>query len=118
MQSIFNLGLDFIVELQSVGKWPTFPMEAFSFLGTEMFYLITLPLLYWCVDSALGLRVAAILMISGAVNNALKLTCQGPRPYWISTQVDRPGSRALLWGPIRPCPKRRRLLGYARGSAA
>jgi hypothetical protein len=26
-------------------------------------------------------------MISGALNNALKLAFQGPRPYWISTQV-------------------------------
>lgn len=52
MQSILNLGVDMIVGLQSVGRWPTLPMEAFSFLGTETFYVITLPFLYWCVDSA------------------------------------------------------------------
>ena len=31
MQSILNLGVDMIVGLQSVGRWPTLPMEAFSF---------------------------------------------------------------------------------------
>jgi len=99
MQSILNLGIDFIVGLQSVGKWPTLPMEAFSFLGTEVFYVITLPLLYWCVDSAIGLRVAVNLMISGALNNALKLTCQGPRPYWISTHVEALGAEPSFGVP-------------------
>jgi len=62
-------------------------MQFFSFLGTEDFFMVALPLLYWCVDSVLGIRVALILLLSTNINSAYKLAFQGPRPYWYSPQV-------------------------------
>jgi hypothetical protein len=49
--------------------------------------MFILPVLYWCVDSRLGIRVALILMLSTGVNDALKLAFHGPRPYWYSAEV-------------------------------
>ncbi len=87
MQGILDFGIQFIASLQALGEWQTIPMKVFSFLGTEEFYMIVLPALYWCLDSGLGLRVAVILMTSGIFNNGLKTLFHGPRPYWVSTEV-------------------------------
>jgi membrane-associated phospholipid phosphatase len=87
MQSILDFGVRFIVAFQGLGAWPTLPMQFFSFLGTEDFFMLALPILYWCVDSMLGIRVALILMLSTNINCAFKLAFQGPRPYWYSPQV-------------------------------
>ncbi|MGA2488668.1 MAG: phosphatase PAP2 family protein, partial [Anaerolineales bacterium] len=73
--------------LQGLGDWQTLPMKLFSFLGTEEFFMLVLPILYWCVDSLLGIRVAIILMLSTSLNGALKLAFHDPRPYWYSTSV-------------------------------
>jgi len=43
-----------VLILQSLGDWLTSPMKFFSFLGSESFYLLVAPVLYWCIDSASG----------------------------------------------------------------
>jgi membrane-associated phospholipid phosphatase len=87
MQTILDFGIQLIVALQGLGDWLTLPMKLFSFLGTEEFLVLALPILYWCVDSVLGVRVAIILMFSTSLNGALKLAFHGPRPYWYSPSV-------------------------------
>ncbi len=87
MQTILDLGIRIIVALQGWGNWLTSPMRLFSFLGTEEFFMLVLPILYWCVDSLLGMRVAILLMFSTSINGALKLAFHGPRPYWYDPSV-------------------------------
>jgi membrane-associated phospholipid phosphatase len=87
MQAIIDFGIRLISGLQALGGWQTLPMKFFSFLGTEEFYMLVLPVFYWCVSSALGMRVAVILMLSGGFNDAFKLLFHGPRPYWVSTAI-------------------------------
>jgi membrane-associated phospholipid phosphatase len=86
MQSIWDSGIQFILALQTIPGLVT-PMEFFSFLGSEEFFLIMLPFLYWCVDAALGLRVGLILLFSTWLNDVFKILFADPRPYWISTDV-------------------------------
>ena len=64
------------------------PMQLFSFLGSEEFYLFIAPFLYWCIDQSLGLRLAIGLMVSNWINLCLKQVLLLPRPYWISRQVN------------------------------
>ncbi|MBK9603359.1 MAG: hypothetical protein IPO36_16190 [Anaerolineales bacterium] len=59
MQTLIESGIAFIIALQSLGDWLIAPMQFFSYLGNEEFFLLVLPLLYWSVDSALGLRSGA-----------------------------------------------------------
>jgi membrane-associated phospholipid phosphatase len=73
--------------LQALGGWLAGPMKFFSFLGSEDFFLIALPLVYWCVDSALGLRIGVMLLLSNGFNAFFKMSMHGPRPYWVSDQV-------------------------------
>jgi membrane-associated phospholipid phosphatase len=87
MQPVLDFGVRFIVALQGLGSWLVLPMKFFSFLGTEDFFMVALPVIYWCIDSTLGIQVAVILMLSSSVNCALKLAIHGTRPYWYSQTV-------------------------------
>ena len=87
MHSLLEFGVRLIVVLQGLGSWPTLPAQFFSFLGTEDFFMLALPSLYWCVDSMLGIRVAVLLLLSTNLNAAFKMALHGPRPYWYSPKV-------------------------------
>jgi membrane-associated phospholipid phosphatase len=87
MESLLNTGIDWIVVLQGLGDWLTLPMKAFSFLGSEDFFMLILPALYWSVDASLGLRVGVILLLSSSLNDLLKFALHSPRPYWFSGEV-------------------------------
>jgi membrane-associated phospholipid phosphatase len=88
MNGILDFGIKLILALQGLGAWLVVPMKFFSFLGTEQFFLVVLPALYWCVSASVGLQVGIILLVNGAVNDAFKLALHGPRPYWYSPLVE------------------------------
>jgi membrane-associated phospholipid phosphatase len=87
MQVWIDNGIEIVIAIQGLGSWLTVPMQFFSQLGTEDFFFLVLPLIYWSIDSALGLRVGLILATSSIFNYAGKLLFAGPRPYWINSQV-------------------------------
>lgn len=86
MTSIYNSGIRLVLLLQTLG-WLEGPMRFFTFLGTADFFILVLPVVYWCIDSSLGVRIGFILLFSNSFNEVVKLALQGPRPYWISPQV-------------------------------
>ena len=87
METIWNTGITWNLFLQGLGSWLKTPMELFSFFGTEPFFLLLVPGLYWCMEAGIGLRVGIILLLSTSVNNAFKMAFHGPRPYWLSPDV-------------------------------
>lgn len=87
MEGIWQAGIQFIAFLQGLGSWLEAPMNFFSFLGNEEFYLIFAPLIYWCVDASLGFRLGLILMASSSLNASLKLLIHLPRPGWFDPRV-------------------------------
>jgi membrane-associated phospholipid phosphatase len=87
MDSLISFGVAFTIAFQSLGGWLEASMKFFSFLGSEDFFLIALPLVYWCIDSTLGLRIGVMLLFSSGTNNLFKLAMHGPRPYWVSAGV-------------------------------
>ena len=87
MELFLDPGILLIQFLQGLGDWLVSPMQWFTMLGNEIFYLIAAPVLYWCVDAGLGLRLGLILMFSGSLGGMIKLSLHDPRPYWYSTQV-------------------------------
>ena len=57
-------------------------MKLLSFFGSEPFFLLLLPLIYWNIDRSTGARLG-ILLISGVIlNDLLKVACALPRPFW------------------------------------
>lgn len=87
MQSILELGIQLVIFLQSMGDVLVIPMQIVSSLGTENFFLIIAPVMYWCIDANLGFRLGLYLMISASLNDALKVFFHTTRPYWIDTRV-------------------------------
>lgn len=49
-------------------------------LGSEGFYLLALPLVYWCVDCELGFELCCAFLSSAWANSALKALFRVPRP--------------------------------------
>ena len=56
MENLLHNGILVILAFQNWGEWLLGPMKLFSFLGTEDFYILAIPVLYWSIDSALALR--------------------------------------------------------------
>ncbi len=87
MDWIYQTSIHLIAAFQNSAPWLAAPMQFFSFLGSEYFILFALPLVYWSIDTRLGIRIGFILLFSTALNDLLKIGLQGPRPYWYSSQV-------------------------------
>jgi membrane-associated phospholipid phosphatase len=87
MDAIMQWGITIVLALQALPGLEGV-MEFFSFLGTEEFFLLIMPALYWCVDARLGARLAVVLIASNALNGLFKLAFHLPRPYWIDGRVE------------------------------
>ncbi|WP_052424190.1 phosphatase PAP2 family protein [Nonomuraea candida] len=86
-----------IIWLQS---WPDAVrpvLELVSVLGTDTFFLLCLPVLYWCVNPALALRLGLTVLLAAATNAIGKLIAHQPRPYWIDSRI-RPLSVETAFG--------------------
>ena len=73
--------------LQSLGAWLAPIMKALSYLGNEQFFMLMMPLLYWCYDSSIGIRVGVMMLLSSGTGHFLKLAFHSPRPYWVDPNV-------------------------------
>ncbi len=87
-----------ITLLQSMG-WLEMPMRFFTFLGSETFFLMVLPVVYWCIDASLGMRIGFILLFSNIFNGIIKLTLLAPRPYWIDAGVKALAAESTFGAP-------------------
>lgn len=99
MESIWDIGIQIILIIQNPGDYLAGPMQFFTFLGFEEFYLFVAPVIFWCIDMRLGLSLGLRLMISGALNTILKLAFHQPRPYWIDKRVIAYGTESSFGIP-------------------
>ena len=107
-------GLDVILWFQS---WRTPALETlgliFHYLGYGQFYLILLPMIYWCVDAPFGRRLGLFFLVAGWSNLWIKALFHRPRPAFVSDAVhptvEEPGyglpsghaqNAAALWGVV------------------
>jgi len=87
MDAIWNIEINITLFLQSLGHWLTFPFTTISFLATEEFFIVVMPLIFWCIDSLLGVRMGIMLIVSGGLNYSLKMLFHTPRPFWFDKRV-------------------------------
>jgi membrane-associated phospholipid phosphatase len=91
MDGLIQWGLG-IVQMIQAFRNPVF--DAFfltiNFLGEEEFYILCLPLLFWCLHKALGIRLGAVLVFSTFVNQSLKDFFAAPRPYQVDSKLYAP----------------------------
>ncbi len=88
MDELMRLGIEWIVVLQSLSSpLLTRAMEIFTFLGSELFFLLVMPAVLWCYDASIGIRTGLALLTSAGLNGILKLAFRLPRPFWIDSRV-------------------------------
>ena len=87
MDSLLNFETGITLFLQNLGTWLAGPFQAISFLATEEFFILVLPLVFWSIDSLTGLRMAFMLVINGSFNYYFKMIFHSPRPFWFDSRV-------------------------------
>ena len=81
LESLVPWGTEVIVWAQSLGNGFLESVALFfTFLGNEEFYLVMLPLVYWCIHKPAGVALAFLSMLSAWVNSAIKFLFAFPRP--------------------------------------
>jgi len=87
MNNLYDIGISVIQFLQGLGDWLIVPMMFFTNLGIEEFYLLVTPILFWCINTSVGIRTAIMLMLSSTFYNYAKWIFHEPRPFWFTTRV-------------------------------
>lgn len=87
MTLMLQLEIQITLFIQAMGEWLAPFMNAITMLGNEEFYMLVMPILYWCIDPGVGFRTGALLILSGSINSYFKLLFHSPRPYWVDTRV-------------------------------
>lgn len=88
MQRMHEIEIPAILWLQQFSPALDRIARAITFLGDEPFFLLVLPLVYWCIDRRIGARLALMLMLSGWTNGVLKSLFDLPRPAAVDHRVE------------------------------
>ena len=120
MELLTELEIPITLFLQSIGSWLEYPMQAFTFLGNELFFLLFMPAIYWSIDPKIGFRAGMMLIISGGVNSFFKFLFHSPRPFWVDERVTAYSSEtsfgvssghsqnsAAIWGIVAASMKKK-----------
>jgi membrane-associated phospholipid phosphatase len=99
MQGILEGSIPIILWLQQFSPALDVPFKAFTFLGEVDFFLLLLPLLYWCLNRRLGARMSILIPLSGYSGAVAKVALNQPRPFEIDQRV-----RALVQTTDRGFP--------------
>ena len=97
--SFLDSGIDFVLLAQNLGTWLEQPMLFFAFLGSEEFYLLIAPAIYWCISARTGIRVGLFLSLSAGINAIFKLLFHMPRPYWYDRRVSALSTETSFGNP-------------------
>jgi len=84
---IHQFELPIIETLQSWGASMQPFWKAITILGDETFYLLFMPLVYWCVNALAGFRIGIMLLLSASTNSFFKMIFKSPRPYWLTDKI-------------------------------
>lgn len=87
-EAILEWGLTIVLAFQGIGDGLIGFFNAFTFLGTEDFYLVLIPFFYWTVDNRLRKQMAVALVLSIVSNFIFKVLFHQPRPYWYESEVN------------------------------
>ncbi len=87
MQPLMDWGIALILWLQRFRPTLDIPFRAITFMGDELFFLLFLPFVYWCLDRRTGARVTLLFLVSAYVNAVAKEFFDQPRPVQYDTRV-------------------------------
>jgi membrane-associated phospholipid phosphatase len=87
MESILNWGIEVVLWFQQFSPGLDIPFRALTFMGDETFYLLFMPLVYWCIDRRSGAGLFILLLFSAYLNAVAKVIANQPRPFEYDPRV-------------------------------
>ncbi|WP_371360840.1 phosphatase PAP2 family protein [Sporomusa malonica] len=88
MNDILIAGLDIITAVQQLRSPAADTIfRGITLLGHEEFYLLVLPLILWCMDFRIGVRLSFVVLLSHYVNISAKDFFAEPRPFIFRPEV-------------------------------
>lgn len=89
MEELYQLSIALTTLLQEAFPQLQGPMSLISMTGSEEFFLVFLPAIYWSINKRLGRQLGYIFLLSALLNNMLKTLIRQPRPFWIQPDIQR-----------------------------
>jgi membrane-associated phospholipid phosphatase len=86
-EDILDWGIQVVLWFQQYSPAFDLPFKGLTFLGNLEFFLIFMPLIYWCVDRRTGARLLVLFLISAYVNAVAKVIAGQPRPFQYDSRV-------------------------------
>jgi membrane-associated phospholipid phosphatase len=81
LESLMPWGCEVLAGIQSYSnEWLVALFTFFTYLGYEEFYLILLPLIFWCIDKQIGIGLGYLSLLSAWLNSVIKYLFVIPRP--------------------------------------
>ena len=87
MKPFLDWGIDVVLWFQQFSPALDLPFKSLTFLGDLEFFLICMPLIYWCLDRRLGARLLILFLISAYINSVAKVIADQPRPFHYDSRV-------------------------------
>jgi membrane-associated phospholipid phosphatase len=87
MDRVLDWGVDVVLWFQQASPQLDNFFAVFTFLGDEECFLIALPLIYWSINRAVGVRLMVVFLLSGLVNQVAKHAAAQPRPFEYDSRV-------------------------------
>ncbi len=86
-EDILDWGIQVVLWFQQYSPTFDLPFKSLTFLGELEFFLIFMPVIYWCVDRRTGARLLVLFLISAYVNAIAKVLAAQPRPFQYDPRV-------------------------------
>lgn len=87
MANVLDWGIEVVLWFQQFSPGLDLPFKSLTFLGNLEFFLIFMPLIYWCCDRAAGARLLILFLISAYLNTIAKVLLDQPRPFQYDPRV-------------------------------
>lgn len=81
MENILDWGIRVVIWFQQFSPALDVPFKAFTFMGGQPFFMLLLPLVYWCLNRRVGARLTILFLFSAYLNTVAKVLVAQPRPY-------------------------------------
>ena len=84
---MLDWGVELVLWFQQFSPALDLPFKSLTFLGNLEFFLIFMPLIYWCLERRLGARLLILFLISAYINSVAKVIADQPRPFHYDSRV-------------------------------
>ncbi len=81
MDSVLKWGIEVVVWFQQFSPAFDLPFKVLTSVGDKEFYLLLMPLMYWCIDRRVGAKLFVLLLFSAFLNESAKVLVDQPRPF-------------------------------------